>query len=374
MAEQLSNRLGWKCDIVDRREHIGGNAYDYYDAAGVLVHAYGPHYFRTNSQRVLDYLGQFTGWREINYKVKSHTQGLFWDFPINLGTFEQLMGKPATEQEFKDWLENERIPFDEPANSEEAVLSQVGRRLYEQFYKGYTLKQWQKDPSELDASLCSRVPIRTNRDNNYLRESFQAMPDQGYTAMFEKLLAACVHTKLHLGVDFEEAKQIWDYKHLVFTGPIDLYFDFKHGELPYRSLSFENESFTAEQLKEREAISEKPGFWQPEMQVNYPDQEVPFTRIVEIKHATGQEIDSSTIVREFPKAYEPGDEPFYPMPSADAKKQYLLYKDCVEGERNVSFVGRLAKYRYYNMDQVVAAALTEADKLCKLGKESDGNL
>mgnify|MGYP001954501058 FL=1 len=208
MAEQLSNRLGWKCDIVDRREHIGGNAYDYYDAAGVLVHAYGPHYFRTNSQRVLDYLGQFTGWREINYKVKSHTQGQFWDFPINLGTFEQLMGKPATEQEFKDWLENERIPFDEPANSEEAVLSQVGRRLYEQFYKGYTLKQWQKDPSELDASLCSRVPIRTNRDNNYLRESFQAMPDQGYTAMFEKLLAACDHTELHHRNDFEEAKQI----------------------------------------------------------------------------------------------------------------------------------------------------------------------
>lgn len=371
MAEQLSNRLGWSCIVVDRRDHIGGNSYDYYDDAGVLVHAYGPHYFRSNSNKVVDYLSQFTEWRPVNYKVRSYTKGEYWSFPVNLATFEQLIGKSATEEEFQNWLEGKRVPFDEPANSEEAVLSQVGPELYEQFYKGYTVKQWQKDPSELDASLCNRVPIRTNRDDNYLREKFQAMPAEGYTALFEKLVNACVNTEVHLETDFETAKEKWDYKHLVFTGPIDLYFGYQFGELPYRSLTFENESFSAEQLEERAEISGKQGFWQPEMQVNYPDVDVPFTRIVEVKHATGQQIDATTIVREYPKAYEAGDEPFYPMPSNEAKQQYLQYRALMDSEKDVSFVGRLAKYRYYNMDQVVASALTEADKLCQ--KYSEGS-
>lgn len=361
VAEQLANRLGWQCDVLEKRDHIGGNAHDYLDEAGVLVHAYGPHYFRTNSARVIEYLSQYTEWHEVEYEVKSYTDDQYWNFPINLNTFEQIIGKPATEEEFKNWLEQQREKIEEPANSEEAVISQVGWELYEKFYKGYTLKQWQKSPKELDASLCNRVPIRTNRDDRYLRENFQAMPKEGYTALFEKLLLSAPNVHVHLGVDFQEVKEQWDYKHLVYTGPIDLFYEEKYDRLPYRSLTFENESYTDDHLQKLG----KSEFWQPAVQVNYPDEDVPYTRIVEIKHATGQEVGATTIVREYPKSFEEGDEPFYPLPNREAKYQYDKYAALAKEEKNVSFVGRLAKYRYYNMDQVVAAALTEADKICK---------
>lgn len=362
VAEQLSN-AGWKCVIVDKRDHIGGNAYDRYDEAGVLIHPYGPHYFRTNSPRIIDYLSRFTDWNTVAYQVKSFTAGRYWSFPINLNTFEEWLGRPSSTEEFEAWLEEHREKIDQPSNSEEVILSQVGREFYERFFEGYTLKQWQRHPRDLDPSVCGRIPIRTNRDDRYLREEFQALPREGYTAMFRRMLAASPEAELYLGVDFEEAKQRWNYRHLVFTGPVDEYFGRCYGPLPYRSLSFEHESFTAEQLVEREAISGKSGFWQPAMQVNYPDAEVPYTRIVEIKHATGQQIEGTTIVREFPKAWTPEDEPFYPIPAADAKALYQRYAELAAREENVSFTGRLATYRYYNMDQVTGMALTESAKI-----------
>lgn len=361
-AERLS-AAGWRCAVVDRRTHIGGNAHDRIDSAGVLIHPYGPHYFRTNSTKILDYLSRFTAWHHVSYEIKSYTGGRYWSFPINLNTYEELVGHPATESEFRSWLEQAKVPIDSPANSEEVILSQVGKELYRRFFEGYTLKQWQRHPRDLDASVCGRIPIRTNRDNRYLTESFQALPKHGYTRLFENLLDASPHTSLHLGIDFAEAVGRWKYRHLIFTGAIDEFYQYRFGPLPYRSLSFEHESYDAASLRSREAISGKPGFWQPAMQVNYPDSDVPFTRIVEIKHATGQQIDATTIVREFPKDWRIGEEPFYPIPAPDAKRAYQQYARLASAETNTSFIGRLATYRYYNMDQVTAMALTEAEKL-----------
>lgn len=362
IAERLA-AAGWKCVVVDRRAHLGGNAYDRIDAAGVLIHPYGPHYFRTNSPRIVEYLSRFTAWHEVAYQIKSHTRGRYWSFPINLNTFEEYLGRPSTPAEFAAWLETTRVPIAQPQNSEEVILSQVGRELYEWFFEGYTLKQWKRHPRDLDAAVCGRIPIRTDRDDRYLSETFQALPAQGYTALFDNLLAATPGIQLHLGMDLPEAKARWNHRHLIFTGAIDEYFGRCYGPLPYRSLRFEPESFTAEQLRERQPIAGKPGFWQPVMQVNYPDPAVPFTRIIEIKHATGQQIAASTIVREYPKDWTPAEEPYYPIPAPDARAAYQRYATLAAAQTHTSFIGRLATYQYYNMDQVTAMALSEADRL-----------
>lgn len=299
----------------------------------------------------------------MNYTIKSHTRGRYWSFPINLNTFEEFIGRPATTSEFSDWLEQNRVPISDPKNSEEVIISQVGRELYELFFEGYTLKQWKRHPRDLDASVCGRIPIRTNRDDRYLAENFQALPKRGYTALFETMLNASPGAELHLGIDFHEARSRWKHKHLIFTGAIDEFYDRRFGALPYRSLRFENESFSADQLREREPVSGKPGFWQPAMQVNYPGTEEDFTRIVEIKHATGQQIDATTIVREYPKDWTPDVEPFYPIPAPEARAAYQQYAELASSESKTSFIGRLATYRYYNMDQVTGMAIAEADKL-----------
>ncbi|MCC5835411.1 MAG: UDP-galactopyranose mutase [Opitutales bacterium] len=365
-AEQLVQKLDARVLVVEARNHIGGNAHDAYDRAGVLIHQYGPHYFRTNSDRVRDYLSQFTHWHPIDYKVQSFTGGRYWSFPINLKTFEQLIGKAATTEEFERWLESKRIPIESPANSEEVILSQVGPELYRLFFEGYTRKQWQCSPRDLDPSVCGRIPIRTNRDDRYLRESFQALPKDGYHRLFARLLESIQHRcEVVLNTDYRELLPQVRFRHMIYTGPVDAYFDFADGHLPYRSLRFEPESFEPEMLQERLSIAGKPGFWQPEMQVNYPGNEVEFTRIVELKHATGQRCPNTTIVREYPEAFGLGKEPYYPIPNEASASIYRKYKARVEAEKHVSFIGRLATYRYYNMDQVVGMALTEAGKLVK---------
>jgi UDP-galactopyranose mutase len=348
LAERLASQRGATCLVIDRRDHIGGNAYDFYDRAGVLLHAYGPHYFRTNSERIVQYLSQFTDWHFVEYKILSWTHGRYWQFPINLNTFEQLIGRTSTSEEMQETLAKWRIPIAQPKNSEEVILSQVGERLYEMFFKNYTRKQWQRDPRELDASVCGRIPIRTNRDDRYLSEKFQALPSQGYTAVFQRMLA---HPKIKvlLQTDYRHARLHCSYRHLIFTGPVDEYFDHCFGMLPYRSLRFEPETLPRE-------------FYQPAMQINYPNDH-DFTRIVEIKHATGQHLPATTIVREFPQDFGPGREPYYPIPAPDAKKLYEQYANRVMQEPRVTFVGRLATYRYYNMDQVIGMALAEYEKL-----------
>jgi len=362
LAERLSSQCGKQCLIVEKRDHIGGNAQDEYDDAGVLIHKYGPHYFRTNSPRIVEYLSQFTEWHPVEYKILSWSDGRYWNFPINLNTFEQLIGRESSEEEFAAYLAEKRVPIDNPQNSEEVIVSQVGWELYEKFFKGYTRKQWRMDPRELDASVCGRIPIRTNRDDRYLRENFQALPKAGYHRMFQRMLAASPNVRVLLRTDYRELLPHVRCKHMIYTGPIDEFFDSKLGRLPYRSLDFQNESFDAAQLKEREPIAGKAGFWQPAMQVNYPNDH-DFTRIVEVKHATGQRCENTTIVREYPADYVGNREPYYPIPAPAAQSLYRQYAELAEQEKNVSFVGRLATYRYYNMDQVVGMALAEFEKL-----------
>lgn len=368
VAERLASQYGLNSLIVEKRSHIGGNSYDHYDDHGVLIHAYGPHYFRTDSDHIKDYLGMFTEWRPVDYTIKSYTDGKFWSFPINLNTFEEMLGRESSKQEMEEWLISHRVPIEHPANSEEVIISQVGEELYEKFFKGYTIKQWKRHPRQLDASVCGRIPIRTSRDDRYLREKFQALPRAGYTQMFNRLLEACGNrVKLLLQTDYREVVNHVNFRHLVYTGAIDEFFNLKHGPLPYRSLRFERESFSPEQLVHREQVSGKAGFWQPAMQINYPNEE-DFTRIVEIKHATGQACTNTTIVREYPDDYGLGKEPYYPIPAPDAARIYQKYKEMADATPNTSFIGRLATYRYYNMDQVVSMALIEAKRISrKLG-------
>ena len=302
----------------------------------------------------------------MDYRILSYSEGRYWNFPINLSTFEQLLGRESTTEEFEAWLNEKRIPIKKPANSEEVIISQVGWELYEKFFKNYTLKQWKKEPKELDASVCARIPFHTNRDDRYLREEFQALPKEGYHRMFRRMLESSHNVELLLNTDYRDIIRQIEHHHLIVTGPIDEYFDYCFGPLPYRSLRFENESFSAEQLKDRESISGKPGFWQPAMQVNYPNDEK-YTRIVEIKHATGQNCGMTTIVREYPEDYASGKEAYYPIPTPETAALYKKYADRAATLRNVSFVGRLATYRYYNMDQVVGMALTEFEKLKEYG-------
>jgi UDP-galactopyranose mutase len=348
LAERLSSQLGRSCLVVEQRDHIGGNAYDAVDRAGVLLHRYGPHYFRTNSDRVRNYLSQFTEWHPVDYKILSWTQGRYWQFPINLNTFEQLLGRPATAAEMERTLAEWRVPIAQPRNSEEVILAQVGRKLYEMFFENYTRKQWRRDPKELAASVCGRIPIRTNRDDRYLSEKFQALPKQGYTKLFERMLA---HPKIKvlLNTEYRQVRPQVRFQHLIFTGPVDQYFDCCYGALPYRSLRFEPETLGME-------------YFQPAMQVNYPNDHE-YTRIVEIKHATGQRLPVTTIVREYPQDYAPGREPYYPIPAPEPVALSERYRARAEAEQGVSFVGRLASYRYYNMDQIVALALAEFEKL-----------
>jgi UDP-galactopyranose mutase len=263
----------------------------------------------------------------------------------------------------QSWLDEKRVPIENPSNSEEVIISQVGWDLYEKFFKGYTRKQWKRDPKDLDASVCGRIPIRTNRDDRYLNERFQALPKDGYTQMFGRMIHACgSRLEIMLDTDYKQLSPNIGYRHMIYTGPIDEFYDHRFGNLPYRSLRFEHESFTEDKLVERICVSGKNGFWQPAMQVNYPNDEA-YTRIVEIKHATGQDCPNTTIVREYPEDYGPGKEPYYPVPAADSRDIYLRYKELADREANTSFIGRLATYRYYNMDQVVGMALAEVDRL-----------
>ena len=348
LAERFARVLGKRSLVVDRRAHIAGNAYDGFDAAGVRIQKYGPHYFRTNSNRVRDYLSQFTEWRPVEYKILSYTDGKLWNFPINLNTYEQLVGHTATTEEMEAALARWRVPISQPKNSEEVIVSQVGYQLYEKFFKNYTRKQWRRDPSELAPSVCGRIPIRTNRDDRYLNEKFQALPKDGYTPLIAGILD---HPKIEvqLGADFREVAQIVNYQRLIYTGPIDEYFGWRFGPLPYRSLRFEPETL-------------QQAFYQPAVQVNYPN-DFEFTRIVEAKHITGQQIPVTTIVREYPADFGRGKEPFYPLPTEEARTLYRRYQQLAHRETGVSFVGRLANYRYFNMDQVIAMALAEFQQL-----------
>jgi len=341
MAERLASQLGWRVLVVDRRPHVGGNAYDRLDDAGLLIHQYGPHIFHTNSAEIFDYLSRFTDWRPYEHRVLAQVDGMLVPMPINRTTLNALYGLSlTTEADAERFLASRAEPLRVIQTSEDVVVSAIGRELYEKFFRGYTRKQWGLDPSALDKTVTARVPTRTCTDDRYFTDRFQAMPAEGYTRMFERMLD---HPNIDvlLGVDYAEARDGYGHDHVVFTGPIDEFYDFRFGKLPYRSLRFEHETLTQEWL-------------QPVAVVNYPDAEVPYTRITEYKHLTGQNHARTSITREYPQAH--GD-PYYPIPRQENQALFKRYDALAQAERNTTFVGRLATYRYYNMDQIVGQAL-----------------
>lgn len=343
LAEQISTHLNQRVLLVDLREHIGGNCYDYYNDDGILVHKYGPHWFHTNAKHVFDYLSTFTQWRFHFHRVRSSIDGMLLPIPINMDTLNQLYGlNLQTPAQVQAYLDRVREPIANPANAEEMVLSRVGRDLYTRFFRGYTLKQWNCDPRRLEASVTARIPVYINRDDRYFQDTYQAMPLHGYTRMMQRMLAA-PNISILLNTDYRTVLDCIKFNRLIYTGPIDSFFDFAYGHLPYRSLRFEHETHEVES-------------YQPVQQVNYPNN-YDFTRVIEWKHATGQRHSKTTITREYP--CDPTDDcgKYYPVPTVENGSIYQLYKAEAEKLQSVHFLGRLAEYRYLNMDQVIARAL-----------------
>ena len=351
LAERLATELGQRVLIVDKRPHIAGNAYDHYNDDGLLVHKYGPHIFHTNAKRVFDYLSRFTQWRPYEHRVLASVDGQLVPIPINLDTINKLYGLTLTSFEVEAFFASVAEPRSPIRTSEDVVVSTVGQELYRKFFRNYTRKQWGLDPSELDASVTARVPTRTNRDDRYFTDQYQAMPLHGYTRMFERMLD---HPNIHvmLNVDYREIRDLIPHTSLVYTGPVDEYFDFRFGKLPYRSLEFKHETHSRETF-------------QPAPVVNFPNEHA-YTRCTEFKYLTGQEHPSTAVVYEYPQAE--GD-PYYPIPRPENAELYRQYQALAEAEPDVHFVGRLATYKYYNMDQVVAQALTLFDEIAARGAE-----
>jgi len=352
LGERMASQSGKKVLIVDIRSHIGGNAYDHYDNSGLLVHKYGPHIFHTNSRDVFEYLSHFTEWRSYEHRVKASVDGQLVPIPINLDTVNQLYGLNLTSFQLEEFFASVAEPKEYIRTSEDVVVGKVGRELYEKFFRGYTRKQWGIDPSELDKSVTARVPTRTNRDDRYFTDTYQAMPLYGYTRMFQKMLSH-PNIKIMLNTDYREIQGVIPYREMIYTGPIDQFFDYRYGKLPYRSLEFKHETLNT-------------SVHQPAPVVNYPNEHL-YTRITEFKYLTGQEHNKTSIVYEYPRAE--GD-PYYPVPRPENAELYKKYKALADATPRVSFVGRLATYKYYNMDQVVAQALTIYSQLAA---QNNGN-
>jgi UDP-galactopyranose mutase len=345
LAERLASVANKKVLLVEQRDHIGGNAYDYYNHHGILVHKYGPHIFHTNCKKVFDYLSKFTLWRPYEHRVLASVDGQLVPLPINLTTINTLYGLQLNCDQLETFYNTKAQKVESVRTSEDVVVSKVGKELYEKFFKGYTRKQWDLDPSELDASVIARVPTRTNKDDRYFTDTYQAMPLHGYTSMFRNMLSH-PNIKIMLNTDYKEVVDIIPYQRMIYTGPIDSYFNYCYGRLPYRSIEFKFDTFEKE-------------FYQATGTINFPN-EHPYTRITEFKYLTGQIHQKTSIVYEYPTAE--GD-PYYPIPRPENRALYKRYQSLADSMSNTFFTGRLATYKYYNMDQVIAQSLTLFEKL-----------
>ncbi len=347
-ARLLAEDRGLRVLVIDRRPHIAGNAYDSIDEHGVLCHNYGPHIFHTNSERVWTFLSRFTRWRPYEHRTLAEVDGQFVPIPINRTTVNTLHGLNLSEADVATYLETLAEPRDALHTSEDSVVSKVGRDLYERLFRGYTRKQWSLDPSQLHASVCARIPVRTNDDDRYFTDTYQAMPRDGYTAMFAAMLDH-PGIEVQVGVEFDEVPARLLPERLVWTGPIDAYFGYRLGRLPYRSLRFQHET------------RQTPGgrLAHPVAQINYPNERIPYTRVTEYRHLTGQSAEVSTLAYEYPMAE--GD-PYYPIPRPENRELYHRYEQLAESLPSVLFVGRLARYQYLNMDQVVAGTLAAVER------------
>jgi UDP-galactopyranose mutase len=352
LAERLARELGQRVLVVEKRKHIGGNAYDRYNDDGLLIHPYGPHIFHTNSADIFEYLSRFTQWRPYQHRVLASVDGQMVPIPINLDTVNKLYGLKLTAFEMEKFFESVAEKVASVKTSEDVVVSKVGRELYNKFFRGYTRKQWGLDPSELDASVTARVPTRTNRDDRYFTDTFQAMPLHGYTRMFESMLDH-PNIKVMLNTDYREVVDVLPWKHMIYTGPVDAFFNYQYGKLPYRSLEFQHVTLPSERV-------------QPVGTVNHPN-DYAYTRVTEFKYLTGQEHAKTSIVYEYPQ--DEGD-PYYPVPRPENAEIYKQYKALADERTNVQFVGRLATYKYYNMDQVVGQALAVFDRMMRTKDET----
>lgn len=345
LAERIASQRKESVIIVDRRPHIAGNAFDAYNDDGLLIHKYGPHIFHTNAESIFSYLSQFTKWRPYEHRVLAHVDDKLLPIPINLDTVNNLYGLSLDSEGLEAFFQKNAEPVDEVRTSEDVIVGRVGRDLYNKFFRDYTRKQWGLDPSQLDKSVTSRVPVRTDRDDRYFGDKFQYMPLNGYTAMFDKILDNPRISRL-LQTDYRDVRDIIPHRRLIFTGPVDEYFDFCHGKLPYRSLQFKHVTLDTE-------------WHQPVAVINYPQTEA-YTRVTEYKHLTGQKHAKTSLTYEYPT--DIGD-PYYPVPRPENQALFKRYETMARAQKNVWFVGRLATYRYYNMDQVVGQALSTFQKI-----------
>ena len=351
LAERLARGSNKRVLLCDKRAHIGGNAYDHYNEHGILVHKYGPHIFHTNSREVFEYLSRFTEWRPYQHRVRASVDGQIVPIPINLDTINTLYGLNLTSFEVADFFKKVAEPRDEIRTSEDVVINSVGPELYEKFFKHYTRKQWGLDPSELDACVTARVPTRTNRDDRYFTDTYQAMPLHGFTHMFENMLDH-PNIKILLNCDYREIEKEVPHREMIYTGPVDAFFGYCYGKLPYRSLEFKHETHDIQTFQSAPVV-------------NYPNEHL-YTRVTEFKYLTGQDHPKTSIVYEFPKSE--GDA-YYPVPRKENAEVYAKYKALADRTPEVHFVGRLATYKYYNMDQIVAQALTVYAKMHSLKRK-----
>jgi UDP-galactopyranose mutase len=344
-AERLAS-AGREVLVIDRREHLAGNAYDHPDSHGVLVHCYGPHLFHTNSDAVFEYLSRFTEWRPYEHRVKVSLDGRLYPLPINQDTINSLYKLNLDEAGVEGFLAGVREQREPVLTSEDVVLNAVGRELCDKIFRGYTRKQWGLELADLSSSVVARIPTRTNCDDRYFTDKHQAMPVDGFTPIFERMLT---HPRIRVetGVDFATVRERLRPRLTIYTGRIDEYFNFRLGRLPYRSIRFEHQHLAGIEL------------FQPAATINFPNDHE-YTRITEFKHITGQGHTGTSIVKEYPT--DEG-EPCYPVPRPANQEHYQRYRELAASEPNVVFVGRLAQYRYYNMDQATAAALKTAAEI-----------
>ncbi|MFN8297684.1 MAG: UDP-galactopyranose mutase [Chitinophagales bacterium] len=350
LAQQAA-AAGKKVLVLEKRNHIAGNCYDYIDENDVLVSKYGAHLFHTNDEGVWEYVNRYASWYPWEHRVLAMVDGELVPVPVNITTVNKLLGTNINnEEEMKKWLAENTVSYSNPTNGKEAALSRVGEYLYEKMFRHYTKKQWDKYPEELDASVLNRIPVRTNHDDRYFSDKYQALPQGGYTQLFERLLDH-PNIEVKLNTDYFDVKdKISGYEKLIYTGPIDRFFNFAYSELhplEYRSINFVSETVEAE-------------YFQPNSVVNYPGKEVGFTRIIEYKHFGNQQSKRTTIVREY--TTDEG-EPYYPVPTEKNRQTYELYRKAAETLPDVYFVGRLANYKYFNMDQAFRNALDVAADL-----------
>lgn len=348
LAERIASQLNQRVLIVDRRDHIGGNSFDEYDNEGILVHRYGPHIFHTNSQRVWDYLSRFTEWRPYFHRVLAVVEGKHVPIPFNLNSMFQLFPRRLAER-LEDKLVSmfgfgTKIPILKLRQTDDVEIRFLAEYIYQNVFYHYTIKQWGTKPEGLDTSVTARVPIYVSRDDRYFQDTYQAMPKHGYTALFRKILSH-PNIRILLKTEYRDIANEVQFSRLIYTGPIDEFFDYKHGKLPYRSLRFQFEHHPMEQ-------------YQPVGQINYPNN-YQYTRITEFKHLTGQNHRSTTIAFEFPETHRIGEnDPYYPIPCDESREVLAKYRQEISQiDKTVIFAGRLADYQYYNMDQAVARAL-----------------